>query len=204
MGELLSFLHADFPANHPFHNVKAIPDDVAPPEIWLLGSSDFSAELSAQNGLRFAFAHHIQPEPAISALRLYRETFRPSEYLEEPEALIAVSVVCADTDERAEELSRSHALTMLRFRSGRMGDGRFPSVAEATDYPYTPEDRLIMEVNRPRMFAGSPARVREHVMNLADEGGVNEIMVTTMIHDHRERRHSYELLAEAFALKPGN
>jgi luciferase family oxidoreductase group 1 len=200
MGELLAFLHADFPANHPFHNIKAIPDDVTPPEIWLLGSSDFSAELSAQSGLRFAFAHHIQPEPAVSALRLYRETFRPSEYLEEPEALIAVSVVCAETDERAEELSRSHALTMLRFRSGRAGEGRFPSVAEATDYPYTPEDRLIMEVNRPRMFAGSPVNVHERLTNLADQAGVEEIMVTTMIHDHRARRHSYELLAEAFSL----
>lgn len=199
MGELLAFLHADFPTNHPFHNVRAMPDDVTPPEIWLLGSSDFSAELAAQSGLRFAFAHHIQPEPAISALRLYRETFRPSEYLEEPEALIGVSIICAETDERAEELSRSHELTMLRFRSGRMGAGRFPSIAEATDYPYTPEDRLIMEVNRPRMFAGSPARVREHITSLADQAGV-EIMVTTMIHDHRDRRRSYELLAEAFSL----
>ena len=201
LDELLAFLNSDFPADHPFHNVKAIPDDVSQPEVWLLGSSDFSADLAAEMGLRFAFAHHIQPEPAVAALRHYLKNFRPSAHLAQPEALIGMSIICAETDERAEELSRSHQLTMLRFRSGRMGAGRFPSIAEATDYPYTPQDREIMEINRPRMFAGSPARAREYMTHLADQAGVDEIMVTTMIHDHRERRRSYELLAEAFALK---
>jgi luciferase family oxidoreductase group 1 len=196
--DLLTFLDHGFPRNHPLERIRAMPDDVPMPEIWLLGSSDFSAELSAQMGLRFAFAHHIQPWPAIAALHLYRERFRPSEYLKKPEALIGVSAVCAETEARAEELAKPLALTLLRFRSGKMG--RFPSIEEATDYPYSPEERQIMEMNRDRSFVGTPARIRDQFTQLADQAGVDEIMITTMTHDHADRRRSYELLAEAFAL----
>ena len=72
-----------------------MPMDVGTPEIWLLGSSDFSAQLAARLGLGFAFAHHIQPSPAVAALRMYRDSFRPSKYFTEPKALVGVSVVCA-------------------------------------------------------------------------------------------------------------
>ena len=175
-----------------------MPDDVPMPEIWLLGSSDFSAALSAKMGLRFAFAHHIQPWPAIAALRMYRKEFQPSETLEQPEALIGVSVVCAETDARAEELARPLQLTLLRFRTGRMG--RFPSIEEATNYPYSPEEKMLIEANRDRSFVGSPERVRAQLTQLAEQAGVDEIMVTTMTHEHADRRRSYELLAEAFGL----
>jgi luciferase family oxidoreductase group 1 len=196
--DLLAFLNSGFPENHPLERVRAMPDDVAMPEIWLLGSSDFSAILSAQMGLRFAFAHHINPPPAIGALRLYRENFHPSEYLQKPEALIGVSVVCAETDERARELAKPLQLVLLRFRTGKMG--RFPTIEEANDYPYSGEERAVIEMNRDRSFVGSPKTVREQLMRLANDGGVDEIMVTTMTHDHGDRRRSYELLAEAFDL----
>jgi len=198
--DLLAFLDHGFPVNHPFERIRAMPDDVPMPDVWLLGSSDYSAELSAQMGLRFAFAHHIQPFPAVGALRLYREHFQPSEYLRQPEALIGVSVVCAETDARAEELAKPLALTLLRFRSGKMG--RFPSIEEATNYPYSPEERQIVEMNRERSFVGTPAKIHEQLTRLADQAGVDEIMITTMTHEHADRRRSYELLAEAFNLAP--
>jgi alkanesulfonate monooxygenase SsuD/methylene tetrahydromethanopterin reductase-like flavin-dependent oxidoreductase (luciferase family) len=77
---------------------------------------------------------------------------------------------------------------------------RFPSVVEATDYPYTPDERHIIALSRERFFAGSPKAVRKHITALADRTGVSEIMITTMAHDHADRRRSYELLAEEFAL----
>jgi luciferase family oxidoreductase group 1 len=196
--DLLAFLDHGFPQGHPLERIRAMPDDVAMPEIWLLGSSDFSAELAAQMGLRFAFAHHIQPWPAISALRLYHDHFQPSEFLAKPEGLIAVSVVCADTDERAEQLGRPLALTLLRFRSGKMG--RFPSIEEATNYKFSPDELEIVAMNRDRSFVGSPGKVHAQLTRLADQAGVDEIMITTMTHEHADRRHSYELLAEAFGL----
>jgi luciferase family oxidoreductase group 1 len=196
--DLLTFLDHGFPPGHPLERIRAMPDDVPMPEVWLLGSSDFSAELSARLGLRFAFAHHIQPLPAIAALRMYREHFQPSEYRKEPEALIGVSVVCAETDARAEEIARPLQLTLLRFRSGKMG--RFPSIEEAKDYPYTPDEREIMELNRDRNIIGSPKSVRARLTQLAEAAAVDEIMVTTMTHEHADRRRSYELLADAFGL----
>ena len=200
LNDLLAFLDHGFPQGHALERIRAMPDDVPMPDVWLLGSSDFSAELSAQMGLRFAFAHHIQPWPAVGALRLYRDHFRPSEFLAKPEALIGVSVVCAETDARAEELSRPLALTLLRFRSGKMG--RFPSIEEATNYKFSPEELQIVEMNRDRSFVGTPAKVRAQLTALADQGGVDEIMITTMTHEHADRRRSYELLAEAFGLQP--
>ena len=121
LDELLGFLSDDFAEEHPFRHVKAMPMDVGTPEIWLLGSSDFSAQLAAKLGLGFAFAHHIQPSPAIAALRMYRDYFRPSEYFAEPKALVAVSVVCAETEERAAEIARPVELGLLKLRQGRLG-----------------------------------------------------------------------------------
>lgn len=198
LNDLLAFLDHGFPQGHPLERIRAMPDDVPMPDVWLLGSSDFSAELSAQMGLRFAFAHHIQPWPAVAALRLYRDHFHPSEFLAQPEALIGVSVVCAETEVRAEELARPLALTLLRFRSGKMG--RFPSIEEATHYQFSPEERQIVEMNRDRSFVGTPAKVHAQLTALADQARVDEIMITTMTHEHADRRRSYELLAEAFGL----
>jgi luciferase family oxidoreductase group 1 len=198
--DLLAFLDHGFPGDHPLQSIRAMPDDVPMPEIWLLGSSDFSAILAARMGLRFAFAHHIQPAPAISALRLYHESFQPSEYLSEPEALIGVSAVCAETDERARELALPLQLVLLRFRTGQMG--RFPTIEEAKNYPYTLEEREVIEMNRERSFVGSPATVHEKLVQLAEAGRVQEIMITTMTHEHADRRHCYELLAAEFSL-PG-
>ncbi len=198
LAELLGFLSDDFADEHPFRHVTAMPSDVGTPEIWLLGSSDFSAQLAAKLGLGFAFAHHIQPSPAIAALRLYLDNFRASKYFAVPNAIVGVSVVCAETDERAAEIARPVELSLLKLRQGRLG--RLPSIADATEYPYTAEERQVVSLNRDRLFTGSPETVRERLTALADRAGVEEIMVTSLIYDHEDRRRSYELLAEAFAL----
>jgi luciferase family oxidoreductase group 1 len=199
--DLISFLNAHgFDEDHPLRGIRAMPDDVPMPEIWLLGSSDFSAMLAANMGLRFAFAHHIQPQPAIYSLRAYYENFQPSQYLKAPEALIGVSVVCAETDERARELALPLQLVLLRFRTGKMG--RFPTIEEAKNYPYTSEEREVIEFNRERSFIGSPETIRKQLTQLAEACGVREIMITTMTHEHADRRRSYEFLASAFGISP--
>jgi luciferase family oxidoreductase group 1 len=200
LGELMAFLADDFPADHPFRAITAMPAGVETPPIWLLGSSDYSARVAAVLGLGFAFAHHIHPEPAVEALRLYRESFRPSAHFAAPQALLAVSVICAETDERAEKLAGPARLAFLRYSQGMLEP--LPSVAEAEAYPYTGVERAWIEGHRARSFAGSPETVREHVSRLAERAGVDEVMVTTMTHSHADRRRSYTLLAEAFALAP--
>jgi luciferase family oxidoreductase group 1 len=201
LAELLAFFSGDFPAGHAFRRIRAIPEDAGTPEIWLLGSSDFSARLAAELGLGFAHAHHINPATAVPALRLYHERFRPSAYLSKPRAMLAVSVVCAETGALAEELASSADLTLLRFQQGKFS-GKLPSVAEARAYSYNAYEREIVAANRARLFVGSAPTVRDELSRLAVQTGVGEIMITTMTHAHEARRRSYELLAEAFALTP--
>jgi luciferase family oxidoreductase group 1 len=199
LAELLAFFSGDFPPDHPFRHVKAIPQDVETPGIWLLGSSDFSARLAAELGLGFAYAHHINPATAINALQLYHAQFRPSGYLSEPRAMLAASAICAETDALAEELASSADLTLLRFQQGKFS-GALPDIAKAKAYPYTAYEREIVAANRERLFVGAAATVHAQLSALAGQTGVSEIMITTMTHAHEARRRSYELLAEAFAL----
>ncbi|HEX8185566.1 MAG TPA: LLM class flavin-dependent oxidoreductase [Blastocatellia bacterium] len=199
LAELLAFFSGRFPDNHPFRRITAIPAGIQTPQIWLLGSSDFSASLAAELGLGFAFAHHISPTPTFEALRIYYERFRPSAYFSEPKSMLAVSVICAETDDLAEELASSADLVLLRFQRGNFS-GTLPGVAEARAYPYTDFEREIIRANRARLFVGSPATIRNRLLRFAEQAGVGEIMITTMIHDHEARRRSYALLASAFAL----
>lgn len=197
--DLLNFFKDEFPENHPFQRIKAIPMGVETPELWLLGSSDFSARLAAEKGMGFAFAHHINPASAHAALEIYHHDFRPSEYLKEPRAMIGVSAICGETDLKAEELASSADLTLLRFQQGNHG-APLPSVEEAMAYPYTDFDEEIISMNRERLFVGSPETIFKKLTNLAEQTKVEEIMVTTMIHDHLARRRSYELLANSFGI----
>jgi luciferase family oxidoreductase group 1 len=199
LAELQAFFAGEFPDDHPFRSIKATPEGVETPPIWLLGSSDFSARLAGSLGLGFAFAHHIQPEPAVAALRLYQKSFRPPASLgrlAEPQSLIAVSVVCAETDERAEELAGPARLAFLRFSQNVRQP--LPSVAEANAYRYHPVEEDWIRAHSGRWLVGSPETVRARILRLAEEAGVGEVMVTTMTHDHQDRRRSYELLADAF------
>jgi luciferase family oxidoreductase group 1 len=199
LDELLSFFSGGFPEGHPFRRITPMPADVATPDIWLLGSTTFSAHLAAVHGLGYAFAHHIHPGPAVEALQLYRERFHPSSYLAEPRTMIGTSVICAESDARAEELAQPALLNMLRLRQGRLGP--LPTIDEAKVYPYTAEEREVIQASRERIFIGSPAAVEEQLTRLTLDAGVDEVMVTTMTHNHQDRRRSYELLANLF-LKP--
>ncbi len=118
--ELARYLDDDAPPRSgPTGTIRAIPTNVPSPELWMLGSSEAGgALLAAQRGLGFAFAHHINPEDSVRVLRGYREAFVPSARWPKPWAILALAVVCAETDEVAERLASSSELAMVRFRQG--------------------------------------------------------------------------------------
>ncbi|WP_233475784.1 LLM class flavin-dependent oxidoreductase, partial [Bradyrhizobium brasilense] len=116
--ELTLWETRDFPPGHPYNNVVAMPDDSPLPPIWLLGSSDYSAELAAQVGMGFAFAHHFATHDAIAAMTNYRAHFKPSGWRATPQAILAVAVVAAETDAGAERLALSMDLNRLRRDRG--------------------------------------------------------------------------------------
>ncbi|HET9617090.1 MAG TPA: LLM class flavin-dependent oxidoreductase [Pseudolabrys sp.] len=195
--ELMLFETHGFPAGHPFANVKAMPADVPLPPIFLLGSSDYSAQLAGHIGAVFAFAHHFATFDAAEAMRLYRDNFKPSVSHAKPYAILATHVVCADTDEEADRLARTVDLNFVRRAKGEYLPLASPE--EATAYDYAPVDRARIASNRQRMSIGSPATVKARLAPLIEATQAQELMVTTMIHDHAARKHSYELLAGIFA-----
>ncbi len=197
--ELLRLEQRGYPPGHPFHNVRAMPADVALPPIFLLGSSDYSAALAANVGMGFAFAHHFATHDAAAAMTSYRRGFKPS-VLAEPHAILGVAVVCAETDAEAERLASTVDLNFVR--RGRGEHLPLASPEEAAAYDYAPIDRERIRHNRARLFVGAPATVRERLMPLVAATQADEVMITTMIFDHAARRRSYELLAGIFDLNP--
>ena len=197
-GELLAFSGDGFPEDHPFRSISAAPEGVELPPIWLLGSSGYSAKAAGEMGLGYAFASHFSPVDPAPLLGAYRESFRPSDKFSQPHAVLAASVICADTDERAEELASSMGLAWVRMRTGKPGP--LPSPEEALAYPYTPGERRLFESYRSMQVVGDVPTVQARLEELAERTAADEIMVTTMVHDHRERLCSYENLAEAFGL----
>lgn len=195
--ELMLLETRGFPEGHPFHKVWAMPAEVTLPPIFLLGSSDYSAQLAGRIGAAFSFAHHFATFDATEAMRLYRDNFQPSVSHEKPHAILATHVVCADTDEEAERLALTVSLNFVRRAKGEHLPLASPE--EAAAYDYTPADRAHIAKSRTRVAVGSPATVRARLEPLIAATKADELMVTTMVFDHDARKRSYELLAEAFA-----
>jgi luciferase family oxidoreductase group 1 len=191
----LAELRAFFAGTYP--RINAVPGRGNEPAIWLLGSSDFSARLAGELGLPFSFAHHFMPQNTEPALAIYRRSFRASPALEEPYAMIGVAVVCAEDDERARWLHEPSALAFLRLRSGR--PSTLPSPEEAASYEYGPDERAFVDSWTASHVVGSPSTVRDGLRDLQARTGAEELMLTTMVHDHADRLRSYELVAEALA-----
>jgi luciferase family oxidoreductase group 1 len=198
--ELLLFAQDGFPEGHPFRQVHAMPSDVPLPPIYLLGSSDYSAEVAAAIGAGFAFAHHFASHDAVAAMTSYRSHFKPSPALPAPHAILGAAIVSADTDADAERLAATVDLNYVRRSKGEFLPLASPE--EAAAYAYTPIDRERIKYNRTRLFVGAPATVRARLDPLLAATQADELMITTMIYDHAARRHSYELMAETFGLRP--
>src|SRR3954470_14839440 len=132
--DLLGFFTGSFPDDHPFRQITAVPAVGYLPEVWLLGSSDYSAAVAGLLGLPFSFAHHFAAANTLPALARYRANFRPTKGdggLEEPYAMVAVSALCADTDERAHWLAQPSMVSYVRRRRGERGS--LPTPEEAAE-----------------------------------------------------------------------
>jgi luciferase family oxidoreductase group 1 len=198
--ELVGYFTGRFPEGHPYRSITATPGLGYKPEIWLLGSSDYSAQVAGVLGMPFSFAHHFAARNTDAAVAAYRAAFRPSAELATPYVMLGVTVICADTDERAQWLSGSGRLSFVRLRTGR--PGRLPSPEEGAAYQYTPLEMETARTWTGSQIIGSPERVRKELLELADRTGADELMITTMVHSHAERLHSYELVADVMDLAP--
>jgi luciferase family oxidoreductase group 1 len=195
--ELLRFLDDDGPPRTGFGGpIRAIPTNVPSPEVWLLGSSEAGGgQFAAERGLGFAFAHHINPDDSVRALRRYREAFVASSRRREPWAILALAVICAETDEAAARLASSAELGMVWFLQG-IRDRPLPSVEEALAHRYDAHEDALRAGRGRHYLVGGVARVRQRLAELVEAAGANEVMVVTHVHEHEARKRSYELLAD--------
>lgn len=209
LAELIRFLDDDFPDGHPYAKIHAVPGPVQAtspggvqspgrPPVWLLGSSGFSARLAGMMGLPFAFAHHFSAQNTIPALDLYRESFRPSEVLDAPYALIGVSALAADDAKEARRQVLTGALNMLRLRRGN--PGLVPTPEEAEAYSFSSLEQEFVDSWLGNIIEGTADEVRSGLDDLQKRTGADELMITANAHSGEARVRSYELIADAYDL----
>jgi luciferase family oxidoreductase group 1 len=192
LAELMSYLGPAQP-NQP---VRAIPGQGTNVPIYLLGSSDFSAQLAASLGLPFAFASHFAPDYLDAALDLYREQFHPSDDLERPYAMVGVNVIAADTDAAARRLFTSLQQQFLNLIRGTPAE--VPPPIDSMHGRWLPHEQAQVEHMTHFSVVGSVGTVRDGLARLLERTGADELIVTAQIHDHAARLRSFELAAEAF------
>lgn len=195
---LVAYLNGTLPSEHPFAGVKVMPAGRTAPEVWLLGSSDYSGALAARLGLRFAFAHFISAEGGDAVMRDYKRRYEPSLREPEPHTLLCVFVICAETAAEAERLAASIDLRRLNMDHGV--NAPVPTAEEARAYPYTDADRRRIAHHRRRIVLGEPGQVRDRLHEMQAQFQADELMAITITGSYETRLRSYELLAEAFSL----
>jgi luciferase family oxidoreductase group 1 len=193
--DLIGWLENRLNPRHPFARVHATPDPGSVPELWLLGSSDFSASVAAVLGTAFSFAHFINPRTGPDAVALYRREFRSDGRLDDPQVSIGVAAIAADTEAEAERLAKSLWLWRHALEQGRPIP--FPDPDVAARHPFTDAERARWEKNRANVAIGAPEQVRDRLTEIAGRYNADEVIVLTICHDPAARRRSYELVAEA-------
>jgi alkanesulfonate monooxygenase SsuD/methylene tetrahydromethanopterin reductase-like flavin-dependent oxidoreductase (luciferase family) len=177
----------------------AVPGEGAGVETWILGSSGGeSATLAGRLGLPFAANYHVSPATVLEAVEGYRAAFRPSARLAAPHVMVSADVVVAADDDTAHELAAGYPAWVRSIRSGA-GAIPFPRPQEAAALDWTDEDRELVADRTDTQFVGSPATVAAKLAALADLTGADELLVTTITHDHADRVRSYALLAQVWA-----
>jgi luciferase family oxidoreductase group 1 len=194
--ELLAYVDG-FPDDHPFKPLRAIPDDVPLPPLWILGSSLYGGQAAVAFGTGFAFAGHFGSADPAEAVAGYRQNFKPSDRLREPRVILGVAAIASDSEERAEALALANDLSMVRLMQNRPGP--VPTPEEAAAHDWTDQERQLAAQRRRFMSVGTPEQVREDLERRRTYADADELIITTQVHDLAEREQSYELIAKAYA-----
>jgi len=176
-----------------------VPGEGAALQLWILGSSGGeSAEVAGGRGLRFAANYHVSPATVVEAVDGYRAAFRPSAVLDAPYVSVSADVVVADTEEKARELATGYGLWVRSIRTAE-GAIQFPTPAEARRHGWSDADRELVADRIDTQFTGTPGQVADQLEQLRDATEADELIITTITHDHADRVRSYQLLAEEWA-----
>jgi luciferase family oxidoreductase group 1 len=189
----------ELPSGHPYRNIMALPTSSSTPQLWILGSSDYGAQLAAHFGLPYAYAYFFTEGAGVEeAWSLYRRNYRPTERYPSPQATICVWALAADTENEARRLLKTREYWRAGFEKGL----RLPleSPEQAAAYPYSDAERVMIDKLRAKALVGDAAQVADKLNALARKLELDEIVINTWTFDAGARRHSYQLLAAAFGL----
>ena len=199
LAELLAYFTDSLPPHHPFARLaRTLPGHPERPDPWMLGSSPQSGIWAAELGLPYAFADFINPAGIEIAAR-YRDRFTPSAWADRPRAMVAVWVICADTDEEARRLGSSSKMAFTLLQQGQLLP--VPTIERAERFLAEQGPRPPGLQRARRRITGTPEVVRAGIESVAKDYGADEVMIVTITWDHAARRRSYELIAEAFGLE---
>jgi luciferase family oxidoreductase group 1 len=193
--QLCGHLDNTLPADHPFKSVRVQPEVKTTPEVWVLGSSEYSGALAAQLGLPYAFAHFINASGGDAMARAYREAFRKGRE-GKPRVIVCTFLICAKTDAEAERLAAP--IDLRRVHMALNIDSPIPTDAEAAAHKHSEEERRYFMGQRARAIIGSPSTCKARLEEMAARYQADEMMVLTITGSYATRLRSYELLAAAF------
>jgi luciferase family oxidoreductase group 1 len=195
--DLFGFFYGGLSDANPLHTITAVPGLGDAPQIWLLGSSGFSAQVAAALGIPFAFAHHFAGDNTEAALDLYRSRFEPSDVLDEPHSMIAVNVVADEDPERVRALSLPGQLSFLRMRQGAKPQP--VSIEEALAYEFSPLEEDFIAARNARQAVGTPAEVNARLESLLASTKVDELMIASGAATVEGRIHSLEIVRDVLS-----
>lgn len=207
--ELLGFLQADFPDGHRYQNVHAVPGpwqaqinrvpgSVSLPDVWVLGSSTYSASLAGQLGRPYAFALQFGDSDVDSAFQLYRESFRPSGIIDEPHTLVSVLTTADHDAEEARRQTLSNSMAMLQMFQRKPFASFSPE--EVENYPATPQERQVIDTYVNQTYHGTPAQVADRLEELQGRTGADEIMLVVSGHTRTALNTTVDLVADHYGM----
>jgi alkanesulfonate monooxygenase SsuD/methylene tetrahydromethanopterin reductase-like flavin-dependent oxidoreductase (luciferase family) len=202
VGDILALLAGSYRSPDGIE-ARVVPGEGADVQVWILGSSGGqSAQVAGANGLRFAANYHVSPATVLEAVEGYRAAFRPSAELSRPYVAVSADVVVGPDEATARELATGYGLWVRSIRSGE-GAIAFPTPEEARKHTWADADRRLVADRVETQFVGSPAQVADHLERLEEATGADELIITTITHDHADRVRSYELLAREWSRRSG-
>ncbi len=196
LDDLLRFLYDEFSKDHMYSKVSPSPVPKIPPVPWLLGTSEKSAILAAEKGVKYAFGHFMSDADGPAIVRKYNEDFIKTNIDKSPQTIIAVSVICAETTDEAEDLALSNLLWGVQQTKGEVGGG-IPTIETAKSYDYTDEEVVKIKQMRQKLIVGNTIEVKQQLNELQHLYQTDEFMIVTITYSYEARRKSYELLAKA-------
>ena len=204
--DLLNFLEDEVEDDHPLSGIRAQSSGKETyPSVWLLGSSDYSARLAAEMGLPFSFADFFgnTSEYGPQVTDLYRNNFKPSDYLSEPKVNVGLQVICADTEEKAKFVGSSRSINKIISTMGLKTKGLLPP-EEASVWPLDENVRAYLEQTTQSYIEGDPDQVKEGILSSSERYQTPDIGIVSNCYYFDDRKKSYRLVAESMDVHPNS